>query len=645
MLMINTRKLIQLSIAFCFFLSCEYGVPQNALTTKLSAPSNLSSSSVSSSGINLSWTDNSDNESGFRIERASDNGGSAGAFSQIATVQTNMHSYSDTGLNSSTKYYYRVNSYNSSNNSAYSNIANATTNPPPTTIPNSPSGLTANTVSSSGINLSWVDNSNNEEGFRVERAPDNGGIAGTFSLLTTVATNINSYNDTGLSASTKYYYRLRAYNSVGNSGYSNEANATTQSPPVTVPDAPTNLISNAVSSNAINLSWTDNSNNEEGFSIERALDNGGSAGTFSLLATVATNINSYSDTGLSASTKYYYRIRAYNSVGNSNYSNETSATTQNISPPTQIIADHTVVDKYDKIPQQYINEVKKMLVDMAGESHSGAYRIGQNLLELLDSKYQVETYDGTCPAYTDQRLRIGRHGSVGEAAFYTTQTAINAYKSNITTQYNTGNPYSVMGFGWCWDMTWQNSPGGTLDPVYNVHWAGSSEGGPQGSLRWGLDSGDQALTGNSVCMDTYLNAVEQYIQHCIDNSYPTKIVFTTGPVDGNSGTENGFQREIKHDYIRAYVAANSSRILFDYADILCWSNAGVKNTVNWNDGGNLRPHAQIHSENMMDYDASWNLIAHSEDGDHIGEVGALRIAKAMWWMLARIAGWDGISTN
>ena len=237
----------------------------------------------------------------------------------------------------------------------------------------------------------------------------------------------------------------------------------------------------------------------------------------------------------------------------------------------QIIADHTVVSKYSEIPQQYIDAVKKMLVDIAGESHSLGYRVGENLLEILDPKFQVLTYDGTLPAYSTQYLRLGRHGSVGEATFYTSQTAINAYKSHITSQNSSGNPYSVMGFGWCWDMTWQNAPGGGLDPVYNVRWAGSSDGGPNGNLRWGLDSGDQTLTGNSVSMNTYLDAVEQYIKHCSDNGYSTKVIFTTGPVDdGNGtmgGTENGFQREVKHDYIRNYVSASSTRILFDYADI------------------------------------------------------------------------------
>lgn len=315
----------------------------------------------------------------------------------------------------------------------------------------------------------------------------------------------------------------------------------------------------------------------------------------------------------------------------------------------QIVADHSVVDRYDDIPQEYLDKVKKMLVEIDGESHSLGYRNGVDLLEILDNRFQVTTFAGAPLSYTDQYLRLGKLGEVGEETFYTSQTAINTYKARISNQNNTGNEYSVIGFAWCWDMHWINPPGGAKDPVHNVRWAGTSEGGPSGSLRWGLDSGDEALTGNSVCMDTYLNAVEQYIQHCTSNGYSTRMIFTTGPVDNvNSnmaGTENGFQRELKHDYIRNYVSANSSRILFDYADILCWNNSGQKYVTNWNDGGTIRPHTNIHPDNMMDYDASWNTISHTEDGDHIGEVGAVRLAKAMWWLLARIAGWDGIVTS
>lgn len=310
----------------------------------------------------------------------------------------------------------------------------------------------------------------------------------------------------------------------------------------------------------------------------------------------------------------------------------------------QIIADHSVVDQYDDIPQEYINSVKKMLVYMAGESHSIAYQVGPELLELMDDTYQVETYSSDPPpAYSDQYLRIGRPWMMGESSFFS-ESGLNSLKSITGGQYNTGNPYNVMGFGWCWDMTWQNEPGGTMDPVHKVRWAGSSEGGPDGNQRWGLDSDDEQLTGNSVCMDTYLEAVDALILRCTERGYPTQWIFTTGPVDGNidNGTEQGFQRELKHDHIRAYVSGDPSRILFDYADILCWNNDGEKNMADWDDGSNIRSHAQIHPDNLMDYDASFNIIEWSDsDGDHIGEVGALRLAKAMWWMLARIAGWDG----
>ena len=346
---------------------------------------------------------------------------------------------------------------------------------------------------------------------------------------------------------------------------------------------------------------------------------------------------------LSGSTQYYVRAYASNDAGTS-YGNEESFETEpsGYQHGDRIIADHTVVDQYSKIPQQYIDEVKKMLVNIVGISHSIGYQQGADLLELLNSKYQAVTYYNTNPpAYSDQYLRLGSHAKVAEDGFYVSQDAIDTYIDYINFLHNSGKTIAVTALGWCYTMTWVNPPGGGKDPVYNVRWAGSSVGGPQGSLRWGLDSGDQVLTGNSVCMDTYLQAVEKYNNYFVGINRPTKVVFTTGPVDGNSGTENGFQRELKHDYIRKYVLADNSRILFDYADILCYNDRGEKNVVYWNDNGTQRPHAQIHPDNLKDYDASWRIIDMEDGSTHIGEVGALRLAKAMWWMLARIAGWDG----
>ena len=90
------------------------------------------------------------------------------------------------------------------------------------------------------------------------------------------------------------------------------------------PAAPSNLIPTAVSSSQINLAWADNSNDETGFVIERAV--GG--GAWGPLATVGANVTGYANTGLSPGTPYQYRVKAINGAGESGYSNTASATTQ-----------------------------------------------------------------------------------------------------------------------------------------------------------------------------------------------------------------------------------------------------------------------------------------------------------------------------
>jgi hypothetical protein len=317
--------------------------------------------------------------------------------------------------------------------------------------------------------------------------------------------------------------------------------------------------------------------------------------------------------------------------------------------PQQIIADHTVVDSYAGIPQQYIDSVRTWWVTVPGESHSAGYRIGLALLQSIDSNYAVAILEsGTPDSLSSGALRFSRatwgdlssasgwRYGYGEEDWYTNQTAVARTAAGIRYCNTQGRPLHATGFGWCWDMTWQNAPGGTEDPVYLVRWAGSSESGPQGSLRWGLDAGDSVLTGNSVCMDTYLAATQLYIDSCTANGWSTAVFFTTGPVDGNDDSENGYQREIKHQYMRQYVQQDTTRVLFDYADILCWADDGSQHVATWNDGGTPRQYPQIHADNMLDTNGSY-----VEDGDHIGQRGAVRLAKAMWWMLARLAGWDG----
>lgn len=191
-----------------------------------------------------------------------------------------------------------------------------------TTPPAAPTGLTATAASSSQINLAWTDASTNEAGFKIERCTGAG--CSDFAQIATVGANVTSYSNTGLTASTSYSYRVRAYNGAGDSAYSHVASATTPAAPA-LPNAPTNLTASAVSKSQINLAWTDNATNEDGFKIERC--KGSTCTNFAQIATVGANVTTFANTGLSKNTTYRYRVRAYNASGNSGYSNIASATT------------------------------------------------------------------------------------------------------------------------------------------------------------------------------------------------------------------------------------------------------------------------------------------------------------------------------
>jgi hypothetical protein len=192
------------------------------------------------------------------------------------------------------------------------------------TPPDAPTNLTATPGSSSQINLAWTDHANNENGFKIERCQGFG--CNGFGEIATVAMGVTNYSDKGLSASTTYSYRVRAYNAAGASDYSNTASATTLAAPALPPAAPRNLAAKAVSNSQINLTWIDNANNENGFEIQRCT--GSRCTNFATVTTVGPNVTTYSNTGLTRRTTYRYRVRAYNTSGNSAYSNTASATTR-----------------------------------------------------------------------------------------------------------------------------------------------------------------------------------------------------------------------------------------------------------------------------------------------------------------------------
>jgi hypothetical protein len=286
------------------------------------APTILNAQSTSDTAISLTWTDVSDNESGFVLERAS---ADVGPYASATMTPADTTTYIDSGLTAATTYFYRVRATNAIGSSAPSAPASARTQDPPKVPPSAPpvapDGLIADAIAADAVKLQWVDHSGNETGFRVERSTSTGG---PFTEVAITAANEVVYEDRSLAASTTYYYRVRATNNSGNSAYSAVTAVTTHMPPVIPPSAPSSLAAGPQSSTRIRLSWSDTSANESGFKVERAL---AAAGPFSQFAVTAANATTHEDAGLAPATTYYYRVRATNLAGDSGYTAVVSATT------------------------------------------------------------------------------------------------------------------------------------------------------------------------------------------------------------------------------------------------------------------------------------------------------------------------------
>jgi hypothetical protein len=297
-------------------------------------PSDLAGEAISAKQVHLLWWDNSDNESGFYIERKKE---SDASFKQIGKVNASTLDeevqYTDANkLTANTIYFYRVCSYNAAGNSDYCDeiSVNTLTSPPPkpTLL------LPKNGATKVGLDPEFFWKGEGES-YGLQIATD--------AKFSDILQEEEDIGDTSFEVgkdvfewNTKYYWRVNARNSAGSaSDWSSVFNfMTAVGPP---PEEPFNLDAEPISSSQVQLTWSSDSDNESGFYIERKKSSEAET-KFTQVAKVAADVTEYLDKkGLSAGTDYEYRVRAYNATGNSDYTNIAQATTWPVPPNAPVL--------------------------------------------------------------------------------------------------------------------------------------------------------------------------------------------------------------------------------------------------------------------------------------------------------------------
>lgn len=273
------------------------------LYRKYGAPSNLTLSGATQTQVSLSWSASSDapgNIDGYRIYR---NG------SAIATVGSSTTSYLNSGLTCGGSYSYYVKAYKGSLESDPSETRSLATSgcAAGTPVLVDPAAGTAFNEGQS-ITLSWTDTGDQFYG------EITGGPAGT----STFGWQAETTKTIGSQWAGYYYvWKVKAKNSGGESGFSNTRDF------IVRPGQPTNLTVNSPSCNRVNLSWSDNSANEQGYLIYQ---------NSALIATLGSNLTTYQDNSVSADSSYSYTVYAFRGSIYSIASTSASVAT-NVCPP------------------------------------------------------------------------------------------------------------------------------------------------------------------------------------------------------------------------------------------------------------------------------------------------------------------------
>ncbi|MDR2117327.1 MAG: fibronectin type III domain-containing protein [Planctomycetaceae bacterium] len=278
---------------------------------KPTTPGGLKITVSDSQSITVSWKE-SFNVTAYRVERSLS---STGSWSEV--YFGNDLSFTDTGLNSNTKYFYRVYALNYYVLSGASSVISSTTN---AEIPVAPLNVNASALNSNAVRISW-DTAVHATNYRVEFFDT------VKDRWTSIGTSVsNSFQHNNLKSSTTYQYRVIA---ISKAGESLPSNSVTVSTPVALPNAPTGLKGTVLDSSTIDLSWNA-VDGASSYRLEYSLT--GKSGDWKKLGSSVITGTGGKAVNLAAGMKHYFRVIALNEAGESKSSKVLTVTTPALAP-------------------------------------------------------------------------------------------------------------------------------------------------------------------------------------------------------------------------------------------------------------------------------------------------------------------------
>ncbi|MDD5296923.1 MAG: fibronectin type III domain-containing protein [Rhodocyclaceae bacterium] len=294
----------------------------NILTPRVPVAPTAAATTASATAINVSWSA-VNTATGYHVYRATTPNQALSAMTRLTATPITATSYLNSGL-ALGAYYYTVVALNAVGPGPASAEVSANTNPP-----TAPGGLSATNVGSGSINLNWTAASG-ATGYDVYRATSAGQALASMTRLTSTPTAALTYSDTGLATATLYYYKVVAINGAG-SATSSEVSSVSSAP-----TTPTGVTATATGTTTISVTWSAVTGAST-YDVYRSGTAAQAIGSMTKLTATPTAGTTWPDTGLTASTPYYYKVVANNAAGSSNASSEATATTNAPAPTTQLL--------------------------------------------------------------------------------------------------------------------------------------------------------------------------------------------------------------------------------------------------------------------------------------------------------------------